>query len=154
MTVKRFAETFGFSEKQVLAWIDKGWIPGTIMDQETRAWRLPENARPPYTGARAKSTGAIYQSIVRACVKRKGVCAALYGLNESEFRFYIGQLEEAGFISVDRQWNPPSYYATLKSEEFLKSRKPSKALQAALEKISEAAAKGMAEGMMTKIMAG
>ncbi len=68
MTIKEFMNSFDLkNENTVMKWIKAGYIPGAYKDDESNEYFIPSLARPPYTKARAKTTDAIYKSIVKAC---------------------------------------------------------------------------------------
>lgn len=154
MTIEDFRNKFNLkNEKKILNWIDKGYIPGVKRDAETNEFIIPELAHPPYTEARAKNANSIYQSIVKACINRKGVCAKLYKLDETEFQIYISQLSEAGYIHIETRANIQYYFATEKSYEFLNNSKSQKLLKECLEIITENTAKGITAACLEKAMA-
>ena len=102
MTIKEFMNLFDLkNESTVIKWIKDGYIPGAYINEESNEYFIPDLARPPYTKARAKTTNAIYKSIVKACINREGVCAKLYKLNEVEFQVYIKDLADAGYIRIE-----------------------------------------------------
>ena len=102
MKIKEFMNLFDLkNESTVIKWIKDGYIPGAYINEESNEYFIPDLARPPYTKARAKTTNAIYKSIVKACINREGVCAKLYKLNEVEFQVYIKDLADAGYIRIE-----------------------------------------------------
>lgn len=153
MTITEFMDSFELKNKDtVLKWINEGYIPGAKKDIETNEFFIPELSRPPYTKARAKTTDSIYKSIVKACIKRKGICAKLYKLSELEFQVYIQELSQAGYIRVEVQNNIKYYFATSKSSEFVKNSKPQKLLESCLGMITECTAKGITSACLEKVM--
>lgn len=152
MTISEFKNRFDLkeSEASILKWLNEGYIPGAIMNEETQAWDIPEDAWPPYTKARAKNTDSIYKSIVKACTVRRHVFANLYKISENEFQQYINQLAEIGVISVVKSKEMVHYYATLKSEEFLANKKPTEFIKDCLAQMAEGAAKGAVTVLINK----
>ena len=154
MTITEFMNLFDLkNENTVIKWIEDGYIPGVYKDDESNEYFIPDLARPPYTKARAKTTNAIYKSIVKACIDRKGVCAKLYKLNEVEFQIYIRDLSDAGYIHIESHNNIEYYFATNKSKEFLKSTKPQELIRSCIGLIAENAAKGITSACLEKAMA-
>ncbi|MDO4732898.1 MAG: hypothetical protein Q4B50_05205 [Bacillota bacterium] len=152
MTIKEFMQRFDISrESQVLKWIAQGYIKGARLDPESGEYILPELARPPYTMARAKTADGIYKSIVRACVARRAVLPELYRISPLEFQQYIDQLLEAGIISCVEEDGIPYYHATLKSNDFLASRNPSRFIESSLNSVVAAMSKGMTSAYLEKI---
>jgi len=148
MTIKEFMESNDIkSEKLVNKWIINGLIPGVKTDAQTNETIIPDNARPPYTKARAKNSTAIYKSIVKACIERKAVFASLYKISQTEFTHYVADLEDAGFIQSEVIDDITYYYATIKSDEFIKSKTPLDLLKAAIE----SAAKGATSAVIDKV---
>ena len=120
MTIKEFMNLFDLkNESTVIKWIKDGYIQGAYRDEKANEYFIPNLARPPYTKARAKTTDAIYKSMVKACIKRKGVCAKLYKLDDIEFQAYIQDLAEAGYIRIEVQNNIEYYFATIKAKSLL-----------------------------------
>ena len=153
MTIKEFMSNFGLkNQKRVLKWIADDLIPGVSKDPQTAEYFIPEYSRPPYTKARAKTTTAIYKSIVSACIKRRSVCAKLYHISNDEFQKYISDLSENGYIDIKIHDNVPCYYANLKSPEFVSSKSPMELLQSCIAVASEAAAKGATSAAFEKIL--
>lgn len=151
MTLLEFMDRFQLKNPTtVREWLDKGLIPGAILNPKTQEWDLPERAWPPYTAARAKAqnANAIRKSIVKACLQRRYVTAKLYQLSEKEFKTYIHQLAQAGIIEVIQEKRVYYYYSTPKSEEFVQSRHPEKLLAILIE----AGAKGIASAALDKIL--
>jgi len=151
MTVQDFMSRFDIKKKETVEeWIQKGLIPGAKRDKKSNQWLVPDLARPPYTGARAKTTTAIYTSIVKACIKRKGVFAALYNLDEREFDVYISVLIEANLIRCVEEDRVRYYYSTLKSEEYASrnSKDLAKFVKSCVSTVTEAAAKGMTAALL------
>lgn len=123
MNIKEFAEKYKIkNEKKIVNWIDRGILPGAYKLDDGEYY-ISEYSKPPYTSARAKNCTAIYVSIVKACEKRKSVCAKLYKLNEDEFNLYIEQLVEKNIIEKRTHDNCDFYYATLNSKLFLENKK-------------------------------
>lgn len=148
MTIKEFMESNNIiREKTVNKWIVDGLIPGVKTDPQTNETIIPDNARPPYTKARAKNSTAIYKSIVKACIERKSVFASLYKISQTEFAHYVTELEDAGFIRSEVIDDITYYYATIKSDEFIKSKTPLDLLKSAIE----SAAKGATSAVIDKV---
>lgn len=148
MTKKAFMESNGIkNKKKVDNWIINGLIPGVKTDPQTNEIIIPDNARPPYTKARAKNTTAIYKSIVKACIERKAVFASLYKINQAEFTHFVTDLENGGFIQSEVVDDVTYYYATLKSDEFIKSKTPMELLKTAIE----SAARGVTSAVVEKV---
>lgn len=153
MTVNEFMELNGIkNEKLVNKWIINGLIPGVKTNPQTNEIIIPVNARPPYTRARAKNSTAIYKSIVNACIERKHVFASLYKISSNEFNHYINDLENAGFIKSEVIDDITYYYATIKSDEFAKSKAPLALLQECLKVTIESAAKGVTSAVVDKVL--
>ena len=129
------------SKKNVMKWVDEGLIPGTKVSKDGELI-FSKYARAPYTATRAKTTGAIYKSIIKGCYQRKGVCAKLYGIPEEEFDIYIEYAQQEQLIEVKTDGNCKFYFATPKCEEFLKKPKIPSAL---IDIISSIAIKGATE---------
>lgn len=122
MEVTEFAKKFKIkNEKKIINWIDKDILPGAYK-LDNGGYYISEYSKPPYTSARARNCTAIYTSIVKACEKRKSVCAKLYKLDEVEFNLYIEQLVEKDIIEKRTFDNCDFYYATLNSRKFLDDR--------------------------------
>ncbi len=154
MTIKEFMNLFDLkNESTVIKWIKYGYIPGAYRNEESNEYFIPDLARPPYTKARAKTTNAIYKSIVKACINREGVCAKLYKLNEVEFQVYIKDLAAAGYIRIELHNNIEYYFATNKSNEFLKSKKSQELVKSCIGFITESAVKGITSACLEKVMA-
>ena len=154
MTIKEFMNLFDLkNESTVIKWIKDGYIQGAYRDEKANEYFIPNLARPPYTKARAKTTDAIYKSMVKACIKRKGVCAKLYKLDDIEFLAYILDLAEAGYIRNEVQNNIEYYFATSKSQEFIKCAKPQDILKSYIGVVTECAAKGITSAYLEKAMA-
>ncbi|MFQ7194750.1 hypothetical protein [Thomasclavelia spiroformis] len=123
MNIKEFAEKYKIkNEKKIVNWIDSDILPGAYK-LDNGEYYISEYSKPPYTSARARKCDAIYTSIVKACDKRKSVCAKLYKLNEDEFNLYIEQLMEKNIIEKRTYDNCDFYYATPNSKLFLDDRK-------------------------------
>lgn len=153
MTIKEFMESNDIKSKQTVnKWIINGLIPGVKTDSQTNEIIIPDNARPPYTKARAQNSTAIYKSIVKACIERKAVFASLYKISQTEFTHYVAELEDAGFIHSEVIDDITYYYATIKSDEFIKSKTPLDLLQTCLKAAIESATKGAASAMMDKVL--
>ena len=121
MTIDEFMDSFNINKKSiVLKWLESNLIPGSYKNGE---WVIMNLARPPYTRARAKNASSIYISIVKACNMRKGVCAKLYKITEEEFDVYIAELMKAGLIITKKECETNYYFATPKSESFIKDDK-------------------------------
>lgn len=151
MSIFEFMQKYNIkNQKKVIEWLNNNYIPGTKLINNN--WILPQESRPPYTEARAKTTTAIYKSIVTACIKRKGVCAKLYKITESEFQKYISDLNTAGYISVNNIDGIDYYFATLKSDEFIKSKSPEKLIEECLKNVVELAAKGVTSAILEAIV--
>lgn len=154
MTIKEFMNLFDLkNESTVIKWIKDGYIQGAYINEESNEYFIPDLARPPYTKARAKTTNAIYKSIVKACINREGVCANLYKLNEVEFQVYIKDLADAGYIRIELHNNIEYYFATNKSNEFLKSKKPQELIKSCIGLITESAVKGITSACLEKVIA-
>lgn len=154
MTIKEFMNLFDLkNESTVIKWIKDGYIPGAYINEESNEYFIPDLARPPYTKARAKTTNAIYKSIVKACINREGVCAKLYKLNEVEFQVYIKDLADAGYIRIELHNNIEYYFATNKSNEFLKSKEPQELVKSCIGLITESAVKGFTSACLEKVIA-
>lgn len=93
MAIIRFADIHHVNVKTVHDWISKGYIPGA-----TDTF-VPDSARRPHTKTRAKKGEAIIKSILTACSKSLGICAALYGITDAEFNCYIESLLDSGHIT-------------------------------------------------------
>lgn len=153
MTIQNFMKLYSIKrEKTVNQWIINGLIPGVRTKPQTNEIIIPDNARPPYTKARAKSSTAIYKSIVNACIERIHVCASLYKISSNEFNHYINDLENAGFIKSEVIDDITYYYATIKSDEFAKSKSPIALLQECLKVTIESAAKGVTSAVVDKVL--
>lgn len=97
MTVQEFAEKCNKKVSTVLKWIESGFVPGVVT--KDGEYVIPQSARKPYTECRAKDGKAILKSIVTACNKRCGVCAALYDISDAEYQNYISTLVNEEYIS-------------------------------------------------------
>ena len=86
-------------------------------------------------------------------IKVEGVCAKLYKLNEVEFQVYIKDLADAGYIRIELHNNIEYYFATNKSNEFLKSKKPQELIKSCIGLITESAVKGITSACLEKVIA-
>lgn len=111
MTVEEFAEKNKTTEQIVLNWIKEKYIPGVV--DNGGVYFIPLSARRPYTRRRAKTGTAIMKSIIKACDKRYGISAELYGISEPEFQDYITTLEKKRYISSYKEDGITYYNATL-----------------------------------------
>ena len=136
MTIQEFAAAKKVKVKTVESWIEKGLIPLADLSENY----VPNSARAPYTGARAKKSDAIYTSIVRASKELKHVLPSLYGICDEEFEGYIDRLVEAGFIERRTTDGVTYYDATL-----MASNTTDKAILHTLEMLVGAAAYGIAK---------
>ena len=96
----------------VIGWIRKGYIPRANEGENY----IPNSARVPYINAKARTSDAIYNSIVEASRQRKHVMPALYRMGDDEFQGYINRLVEAGFIVIRISDGVTYYDATLKAK--------------------------------------
>ena len=115
MTVQGFAEKCNKRVSTVLKWLEAELVPGVVT--EDGEYVIPQSARKPYTECRAKGGKAILKSIVTACEKRCGVCAALYGISEAEYQNYISTLLSEGYISPFSEDEITYYNVTVKGAE-------------------------------------
>lgn len=122
----------GISERTVRVWIEKGYIPGASLAEDY----VPASARKPYTKARAKTSDAIYCSIVNASRNHFHVLPALYGLCEDEFNGYVNRLVEAGYI-VRRTTDDVTYYDATPQAKHYKKLELLKVLEPAIKAASE-----------------
>lgn len=124
MTVEEFADKCGKEKATVLKWIQEDYIPGIAkVDGE---YIIPNSARRPYTENRAKNGKAILKSLVKACEKQCGICAALYNISEAAFNNYIETLEKEGYISPFTEDDIKYFNVTVKGAEWIKpTLKPS-----------------------------
>lgn len=139
MTISEFAAKTGHKTKIVKGWIDRGLIPKADISADY----VPDSAREPYTKARAKTSDAIYESIVNAARNRRHVLPALYGIGQDEFNGYVDRLIESGLIFARESDGVVYYDATPKAQE-LKQRE--------LCNIIESISRGCAEGVTTAMM--
>jgi hypothetical protein len=132
MTISDFATKHTISERTVRVWIEKGYIPGASLAEDY----VPASARKPYTKARAKTSDAIYCSIVNASRNHFHVLPALYGLCEDEFNGYVNRLVEAGYI-VRRTTDDVTYYDATPQAKHYKKLELLKVLEPAIKAASE-----------------
>lgn len=118
MTVQEFAEKCNKRVPTVSKWLEAGFVPGVVM--KDGEYVIPQSARKPYTECRAKGGKAILKSIVTACEKRCGVCAALYGISEAEFQNYISTLLSEEYISPFCEDEITYYNVTVKGAEWIR----------------------------------
>ena len=76
-----------------------------------------------------------------------------YKLNEVEFQVYIKDLADAGYIRIELHNNIEYYFATNKSNEFLKSKKPQELVKSCIGLITESAVKGFTSACLEKVIA-
>ena len=139
MTINQFCEKTDSRRSKVLDWIKRGYIPGADLEKDY----IPDSARVPFTGARAKKATSIYASIIKAAINRKHVLPCLYrNLCEDEFYGYIDRLERYGLIEK-RVTDGITYYD---ATPLTLNDKWNKVLQV-IDTIVNAAAKGVAQGM-------
>lgn len=74
-------------------------------------------------------------------------------LDDIEFQAYIQDLAEAGYIRIEVQNNIEYYFATSKSQEFIKCAKPQDLLKSYIGVVTECAAKGITSAYLEKAMA-
>lgn len=128
MTIEEFAKRCNKSVKTVKKWIESGYVPSAV--KKDNDYFIPETAREPYTGTRAKTGSGILKSILIACDKRFWISHFLYGISDIEFQFYIKQLENRGLISSLFLDGIKYYNITIKGSEYLRNENK-------LKKISE-----------------
>ena len=145
MTIECFAKNNNRKIETVLKWIYEGLIPGSSVDKNY----VPESAREPYTDARAKSTEAIYCSIVNASNNRKHVTHKTYGLCENEFISYINRLINAGLIERRVEDGITYYDVTL-----LALDKKRKFILECIERASRGTAQGITSAVLEAQKAG
>jgi hypothetical protein len=118
MTIQEFANRYDIKDLNTIhEWRHKGYIPGAKCIHDV--WIIPDLARPPYTKARAKTTTAIYVSIVKACENRKSVFPALYKLDEREFQIYINNLKAMGLLSIVKEDGVNYYFSKPIARDYL-----------------------------------
>ena len=118
MTVSEFQSRCKKSVKTIHSWLRQGYLPGAVQDPATGEWDIPEHAREPYTGTRAKTARATCASMVQAANRRQHIVPALYHLDPSEFEGYIDALVDADLL-CRRTVDGVTYYdATLKGQEY------------------------------------
>lgn len=146
MTLDDFVTKCGKSDKTVRSWLEKGYVPGAYIIEDTNSWYIPDSARVPYTKRKPRNGGVgMYKSIAKAVSEGYGVCAELYhNVSQQQFEMYTKQLIDAGIITFYSKDGIIYYETTLKTADFLKMR--GKALQNALEGLVEAGVKGAVEG--------
>lgn len=132
MTIIDFAKKHNTSERTVRGWIEKGYIPGSNLAEDY----VPASARKPYTKARAKTSDAIYCSIVNAARNRFHVLPPLYDLCEDEFNGYVDCLVDAGYI-VRRTTDGITYYDATPQAKHYKKVELLKAIEPAIKAASE-----------------
>lgn len=110
LTIEEFANNNDVKRKTVIKWIEQEYIPGANIENNY----IPNRALPPYSEARARTSKAIYKSILDAVRKRRYVLPKLYNITQEEFDVYIEQLEKEGLIEVKVFDNIEYYYATYK----------------------------------------
>ena len=122
ITINEFKTKYNIaSSDTVKKWISKGYIPGVkAVDGK---YQIPDEARPPYTDARATKPDSINLSILTGITKRLQVVPELYGISKSDFDLYIQGLEKAGLIQVFESDGVSYYNATIKGEEKVKESK-------------------------------
>ncbi len=132
MTISDFATKHNMNERTVRVWIEKGYIPGASLAEDY----VPASARKPYTKARAKTSDAIYCSIVNAARNRFHVLPPLYDLCEDEFNGYVDRLVDAGYI-VRRTTDDITYYDATPQAKHYKKVELLKAIEPAIKAVSE-----------------
>ena len=157
MNTEEFMKRYGLkNRKTVLKWLESGLVNGAR--KEDGQWSIPERAWPPYTGCRAKNSTAIYVSMIEACIKRRGVCAKLYNMNEEEFEVYVSNLEKEELITVVEENGAKYLYATTKSDGFVSDRKGLRRLIEKLEPVwktlVQAAASAAAQAAVSAVTGG
>ena len=118
INIADFSKNVNKSIETILSWLEKGYVPGAIKDEQNE-WAIPDSARAPYLNAKAKTPDSIFVSIVKASYQRKHVFAKLYGITSLEFDGYIEQLVTAGLIVKRIEDNITYYDATLRSKEYI-----------------------------------
>ena len=151
MNINEFVECYEIkSQKTVIKWLEAGLVPGAKKDKSGN-WSIPSLARPPYTKARAKTAGAIYISVVEACNRRKGVCAKLYKIPETEFAEYIANLKKMDLISVRKEKGVEYYFATPLSEKYLDNKKGlTQFINSSIKTIVSSVAEGVTKAVADK----
>lgn len=96
MTIKEFSEREHVSVATVRKWVRNGWIPGARIEDSF----VPNSARKPYTGARARTTKSIYKSILTAINERLQIFPWCYHITDAEFNQYINSLINNGVIQI------------------------------------------------------
>jgi predicted transcriptional regulator len=114
------------SNQTVRKWYDSGYLPGNIVDNNTRDLLVPENSLRPYN-PRAIRDKSIYESILRACKKHCSVFPSMYKLNEERFTQYLDELKRnkhiKEYITGD---GLTQYILTQTGESFLNNKRNKK----------------------------
>lgn len=149
MSLEEFMKKYNLKSRyKVISWLENDLIPGSYRNNDGE-WELSSLARPPYTQARAKNANSIYVSIVRACIKQRGVCAKLYNLTEEEFGVYITNLIQEGLITSKTDGNAVFYFATTKSNNYIND---TNGLRKCIRELIEPIAYGVSKAAIEKAM--
>lgn len=148
MTIDDFMQRFGITNKRkVETWIENGYIPGAIANDEGEV-AIPEEALPPYTEARAKKKDSIFASILKGILSRKQVLPALYRMSDTEFKQYVNELERQDLITIKIVSDIEYYYPTLKAEEYIQDNSRFRKIMRQLQPITEGIASGSVKGIL------
>lgn len=124
MNVNECVKKFSKKNPLVSKWLKEGLIPGATEDQTTPGdWIIPNEAREPYTGRRAKTGIAIYMSICKGVNLRKHVFGRLYDMSDEEFNGFIHSLISIGLIRTIMLGGQIYYEVTPKMQEVLTLKK-------------------------------
>lgn len=148
MTVDDFMNRFDIKRRsRVMSWYDSNYIPGAYKN-ELGEIVIPEEAIPPFTGARAKQGDAVYLSLLRGVCKRRHVLPQIYNMSKNEFDFYINTLVRAGLIIVDVINDIEYYRPTLLAEEYVKENIGIRGLLRKIQPLTETIVSGTAKAIM------
>ena len=114
-----FANRHGIKPATVKDWLAKGYIPGAIQDNEGN-YLIPDNARCPYTKARAKKEGvSLFKSIVKAYSCGFNVVPQLYDITPEKLNAIITTLKDNGLITEEHLDGLVYYNATPEGENYI-----------------------------------
>ena len=123
MTISEFAQQNNIKVSLIQKWVSNGLIPGVTKDSQNGEINIPQNARVPYTAARATSEDSIYTSIATACINKKHVVNQLYNISEDKFEDYINNLVASNIIVIRNENNVAYYDATISAQNAFQNGK-------------------------------
>lgn len=121
MNIKEFQNKYKCNIKTIEKWLEIGYIRGAKICEDTGEWKIPNNARPPYTKRGNIKNIGIYKSVARGVFQNYDVFAELYDFTEEMFSYHMQLMINSGYIAPFKSKEGIIYYlATPKTEELLK----------------------------------